>query len=841
MPKRIAHAIAARWKFLLIGLAVAALLVAAGQLLLRVETRLDVLETSQSDSPQWTITQLEVEFLDFQRQIDKARAGDASALEALRRRFDIFYSRVRTMMQSPLYVDLVLAETPRFAEIAATVEAMTALVDAPDARLRAALPEMAAQAAAWRPILRRASVNGNAEAARRAQAAREEMRGLLANLALVLVLLLALLAVLAALFWRQSRINLDRAQANRRIGARLATVIATSPDAIVVTDAAGKVTQMNDAAEHMFGLMQQAATGRPLDDFVRPDGGDPDAPLLPAPGAPEARRHRQARARHADGHDVAVEISVGTPPPGGGEAIRACFLRDITQRIATEDALREARDRAEAADRAKARFLAVMSHEMRTPLNGLLGGVELLRGTPLDAAQAGYADILESSARVLLGHVDDVLDIARIEAGHVALTPGDIDLDALLDEVMRDMTPAAREAGNRLRLMRRPDPLGTIHADAHRVRQILTNLIGNAIKFTRDGRITLEANLAGHGAGREVVFDVSDTGAGIAEGDLGRIFDDFVRIETPGFEHAEGTGLGLGIVRRLAQAMNARVEAESIIGEGSLFRLRLPLPASPAPVATAACAPAPDPCAACRPLDVLIVEDNHVNRFVLRRQIEAEGHRVQEAEDGRAGVAAAMANRFDAILMDLSMPGMDGLQATCAIRASAGPCRDARIVVVTAHVIETDDAACHAAGVDAVITKPVQRAGLLRGLHGTTGSSRAAPQDAPAPVLDAAVIESLRAILSANRVQELLARFRDEGDALLRDRQALAGLDAARASDLAHRLAGAAATLGAPALHQCLEHAVACLGARGDADVAGALEDARRLWPETLGALDRAG
>ena len=240
-------------------------------------------------------------------------------------------------------------------------------------------------------------------------------------------------------------------------------------------------------------------------------------------------------------------------------------------------------------------------------------------------------------------------------------------------------------------------------------------------------------------------------------------------------------------------------------------------------------------------MNILIVDDNAVNRFVLRRQLEAEGHHVQEAETGHAAIGAATDTHFDAILMDLDMPGMDGLDATRAIRASGGPCSDVRIVLVTAHSIENDDAACRAAGVDAVITKPVLRANLLRGLHGDPARPTAPPRDALAPLLDMAVLESLHAVLSPDRLREVLAGFRDEGDALLRDRQALAGLSAAGAAHSAHRLAGAAATLGARALHQRLERAVARLLADGGTDVPEALAGARQLWPETLSALARMG
>ncbi|MTJ04243.1 MAG: response regulator [Sediminimonas qiaohouensis] len=821
-------------QLVLFALVAAASVALAVQLLFRVDDRLEDLSTSRTDNVQWTIAQLEVEFLELQAQLGTARRTGAADLEELRQRFDIFYSRVETMMQSPVYSDLVPRDAPAFRSLSTAIDAMIPLMDGPDEALMQALPAIDARLSELRPILRRASAHGVTEAAARTQATRTEMHGLLVNLSLVMGLLLVSLASLAWLFWRQSRVNLARARVNRQISARLSTIIATSLDAIIVTDPDGRVIEMNEAAERMFGTTQGAVRGTALHDMVRPADDEGEAPpLLPPAQTAGQPARRQLVARHADGHSFDVEMTVGVPRHADG-AIRACFLRDISQRLESEASLREARDRAQAGARAKAQFLAVMSHEMRTPLNGVLGALDLLKHTALDADQRHYAQILESSAQVLLGHVNDVLDVAQIEAGRIDLAPANFALDDLLAELVRDMTPAARRAGNRIILNRTPEPLGEIHADRHRLRQILTNLISNAVKFTRDGTITLDVSIPL--ARSEVVFELSDTGVGIAPERLNQIFDDFARIQTPGFDHVEGTGLGLGIVKRLAQAMNARVGVESLPGEGSMFRLRLPLSPLPAQVATAPATPpehAP-------PMDILIVEDNAINRFVLRRQLEAEGHHVQEAEDGRAGIDAAMAARFDAILMDLSMPGMDGLQATREIRASGGPSSDVRIVVVTAHMIEIGDEACHAAGVDAIITKPVQRADLLHGLYGATDRPAPQPQDAPASILDTAVIDSLRTILSPDRVQDLLVRFRDEGDALLHERQVLEGLDAARAAHLAHRLAGGAATLGARALHQALEQAVARLAADESAVAAAALEDARQLWPETVAALDRA-
>lgn len=830
--KRVPRRFWRRLQFTMFALVAAASVALAAHLLIRVGDRLNSLSTSRMDNVQWTIAQLEVEFLELQAQAARARRADAPDLDRLRQRFNIFYSRVETMQQSPLYSDLVPRVTPGFTTLATRINAMTPLIDGPDAALRAALPDLDARLSGLRPILRRASVQGNAEAARRAQATRNEMHGLLVNLSLVMALLLLSLAALAALFWRQARINLARAKTNRQIGARLSTVIATSLDAIVVTDAQGRVTEANVAAERMFGLTRDAMLGQPLQDMVHPEAGDDDTPLLPSDQNADLPTRRQLVGQHADGHSFAVEMTVGIPREQDG-AIRAYFLRDITERLDTEATLRDARDRAQAGARAKAQFIAVMSHEMRTPLNGVLGALDLLQDTSLDADQRHYVDILESSAQLLLGHVDDVLDVAQIEAGHIDLAMAPFVLDDLLTELVRDMTPVAQQAGNRIILNHTPAPLGKIHADRHRLRQILTNLISNAVKFTRDGTITLDVSISA--AREEAVFELSDTGIGIAPDKLDQVFDDFTRIQTPGFDHVEGTGLGLGIVRRLAQAMNACIEVESLPGEGSMFRLRLPL--SPPRAAASRAAP-PEPLPS---MDILIVEDNAINRFVLRRQLEAEGHRVQEAKDGRAGIDAAMASRFDAILMDLSMPGMNGLQATREIRASSGPCSDVRIVVVTAHMIEVDDEACRAAGVDAIITKPVQRANLLRGLQDAAEQPSPPVQDMPAPLVDAAVIASLRTMLSSARMQDLLARFRHEGDALLRDRQALAGLDAPRAAHLAHRLAGAAATLGARALHQRLEAAVARLTADNDIDVVSALEDARLLWSETVAALDRTG
>jgi len=371
-------------------------------------------------------------------------------------------------------------------------------------------------------------------------------------------------------------------------------------------------------------------------------------------------------------------------------------------------ALRAARDAADRANAGKTRFLAQMSHELRTPLNGVLGLAQVLAQDPaLTGEQRDRAAILEGAGHHLSALLNNVLDHSSIEAGRLEMVPVPTRLSALLDAVAGLTRAAADAKGVALRMDAAEDLPAGVLCDPLRVRQILHNLLGNAVKFTPPGgSVTLSVRWSDGGG---LVLGVTDEGPGVPEEIRGRLFQDYTRGAREAAK-GEGTGLGLAISAGLAQAMGGLIRFSTPpCGRGSLFEAWLPL---------AEAAPPPDapleiPPEAAR-LRVLVVDDLAVNRLVIRAMLEAAGHSVAEAPDGAAALAQiAMEPPHDVVLMDVLMPGMDGLETTRRIRALPGPAAGVRILAVSASALPEEVAACRAAGMDGFLDKPVDRRKLL--------------------------------------------------------------------------------------------------------------------------------
>ncbi|TPG53796.1 response regulator [Roseomonas nepalensis] len=405
-------------------------------------------------------------------------------------------------------------------------------------------------------------------------------------------------------------------------------------------------------------------------------------------------------------------------PGGGSVGIRT----DITQQKRAAADLAAARDAAAAAGAAKSLFLARMSHELRTPLNGVLGMAQALAGDPgLSPLQRERALLLEAAGRHLLGVANDVLDLSHVEAGRMPLRRAPAALAPLLEGCAALIRPAALRAG--IALLTEHDPALPPGAmlDAMRVRQLVLNLLSNAVKFTPDGgRVVLRSRVAGRGA--RLRIEVLDTGPGIPPERRADVFRDFVRLEGAGdTPRAEGFGLGLAIAAGIVEAMGGRIgvedDAEAIArGEtGSLFWVELPLDAAEAPDALPAAGTPP----AARPLRVLVVDDVPTNRLVAQALLERAGHRTELAPGGAEGLeavrgAARCGDPFDLVLMDLSMPGLDGLEAARRLRARpAGEGGAVPVVALTAGVVDADGQACRAAGMNGYLSKPLTREALL--------------------------------------------------------------------------------------------------------------------------------
>jgi PAS domain S-box-containing protein len=445
---------------------------------------------------------------------------------------------------------------------------------------------------------------------------------------------------------------------------------------------------------------------------------------------------------HGQPYEIELEMYCGDGTTrwtiGRGEAIRGAdgrvtrlrgTVQDVNARKRFEDDLRRARDAAMAATRAKSDFLANMSHEIRTPMNGVIGMTELLMNTPLDRMQFAYAETIRTSAMALLTVINDILDFSKIEAGKLTVESVEFNLRMLIAGVADLLAPNVLQKGLDLNYHVANEIPNRLVGDPVRIRQVLTNLAGNAVKFTDRGRIDLDADLIAHDEEVATVrILVRDTGIGIPDSCQAEIFESFTQVEAGNSRRHGGTGLGLAICRRLVTLMGGKIGLETRPDAGSTFWFDLPLghartpredltvPAG-GPTATpdgnalasrSSSSPLPLP-----PLRVLLAEDNDVNRRVAVAMAEQLGCRVDAVINGREALEALKSTTYNVILMDVQMPEMDGFMATAEIRAHERVTgQHVMIVALTAHAMVGDQARCIDAGMDAYISKPIRQQSL---------------------------------------------------------------------------------------------------------------------------------
>ncbi len=503
--------------------------------------------------------------------------------------------------------------------------------------------------------------------------------------------------------------------------AFISEILATMPNLVFVRDAAGNVVFENHATTEL----------RRLSGYMHPTAAQPATPTQEQERASYHARDAQVLAT---GESLAVESSVTlasgeqrcfytarrrlTRADGTHQVL--CVSTDITERQRAEHQLTQAKQDAEAAVQARENFLANMSHEMRTPLNGVLGMTAQLAKTALDARQQEFVRTIRHSGQHLLGVINDVLDMAKITSGKLELEEKAFNLCDSMGEALRPFIAQAQEKGIHFA----GTPLRTTCAypwvlgDPLRLNQILINLVSNAIKFTSPGGrvIVIGEQLAETATQLTVRFSVQDTGIGIAPDKQELIFEGFTQAYADTARLFGGTGLGLSISRALVQQLGGQLTLCSEAGQGSTFAFTLTLPKAPAPVVEAPL-DAYDT-GALRGRHVLVVEDNEINRTVARLLLEGWGVVVDEAEDGAAGVARVRYELpYDAVLMDIQMPGLNGIDATAAIRALPDALRaHTPIIALTANAFRADRDRYLAAGLDACLSKPFEEEDVYRTL-----------------------------------------------------------------------------------------------------------------------------
>ncbi len=503
----------------------------------------------------------------------------------------------------------------------------------------------------------------------------------------------------------------------RQSGAAFVALAESVRVAILTGDASGRITYANAAAERMFGAPRERLCGvhcvdvvadedreriaRGLDEFVAGQGRIAAGAAVPITG------------RRASGETFPAEITLSWFEGAEGRTITA-VINDVTDRHEAEQALRAAREQAERAARGKSDFLAMMSHELRTPMNGVLGMANLLAGTPLGDEQREYLDMIGRSGRSLLRLIDDILDFSKIEAGRVVLEQVPCDVGAIADEVVAMLGVQARAKGLQVDARVVPGTPTAVVTDPGRVRQVLFNLVGNAIKFTPAGAVHVTVSEGDRHDGQVTLrFSVTDTGIGIAEDVQRTLFEKFTQADASTTRRFGGTGLGLAISKGLVEGLGGRIGVTSTVGVGSQFWFTIVAPPAssglevPAPAAAVeAPVESPPRTGTGAGRRVLVAEDNPVNQRVAVRMLEKLGYVVDVAADGRQAVQMAEATPYVAILMDCHMPELDGFEATRLIRERLG--WSVPVLAMTAAGSDDVRERCRAAGMDDFLAKPVQ-------------------------------------------------------------------------------------------------------------------------------------
>jgi len=526
-----------------------------------------------------------------------------------------------------------------------------------------------------------------------------------------------------------------------RLNAQLSAVMETAIDGLIVIDEAGTVQSFNPAAERMFGYKAEEVIGQNVRMLMpEPYRGEHDGYLRNYVETGKSKIigvGREVPGRRKDGSVFPIELGI-SPMRVGNRRLFLGMTSDISRKKAIErkkeeqfieelkrsnEELMQARAAAEEATAAKSEFLANMTHELRTPLNSIVGFSGLLAESPvLSPKDRRFAKIIDGSSQSLLALVNDILDFSSLEAGAVTLRPAPFSLPHLVENIAASFSLAAEEKGLKLKV-ERGNAVGPAHlGDALRLHQVLLNLVNNAVKFTPEGSVTIALSaIEQPGADQHIRIEVRDTGIGIAPDKVEKMFGRFAQADASIHNRFGGTGLGLAISKRLVEMMGGTIGMQSAEGKGTTVWLELTLPCVE-PAALTDRGATEEQAVPTKALRILVADDVDLNRDLVTAVLTPLGHRVDEATDGAEAIEAVKAANYDLVLMDIQMPGMDGLAATRAIRAMPG-FSDLPIVAMTAQGLTAQCEACREAGMDDYLAKPITPTALVAMLDKWTGGS----------------------------------------------------------------------------------------------------------------------
>ncbi len=846
--------IARRFKIAVLSLVIATAFAALVFLGIQVRTELNNLRIASSDNTQWNLSQLEVEVLVFQHAIRDILSDDdpEASLATVRKRFDLLYSRHATLSQNRIFHGLSPDDEASLAlmEIDQFLQDTVKIIDGPDTELHNSLAAIFQKSLSMRTLARRIALDGITLNAVNSEFQRNVISTLLLRTSLLASALILFLSIALVMLFNQFGVSERERTRYQKSNARLQSILESSLDAIVVADGEGNITDYNDAAAKIFGYTRTEAMGMHFSDIVyftqRPEIEDTKLQKLVRDGLPRyvEKGLVELDAIRKTGDKIPIEVSIAATNAENGISY-VSFLRDISERTRAQNELRNARDVALAADQEKSNFLAIMSHEMRTPLIGVMGTLDLMETTQLSSNQARYVDIAKKSGSLLLRHINDVLDIAKAEAGKLELN-NDIFVPAeLIDEIVSTNQTLANARGNTLIAQDQIGDSTQIVGDKFRLQQVILNLVGNAIKFTTQGKIHIESYRQISETGDWVVFQVQDDGIGISEANQTNIFDDFVTVDRSYRRSSEGTGLGLSICRLMIEAMDGEIELESQLGEGSTFRAKIPYREPTDQEKRAAETilekkDSPTGLPTQSSLNILVVEDNQINRSVLRETLEVKGHSVTEATNGEEAVYLATSVSYDAILMDVSMPVMDGITATRMIRRSDGPSRATDIIGLTAHAMPAEQKSFRAAGMDLCLTKPVSAHDLEQVLSRKHHDPDKAIQTfSSSNLIDRSLLVDLMTLLSAEKFHETYAKFSSEVETCLRKIDIPKSPEEFQNAAAAfHKLSGSCGVFGARALHECASKIETACRNKSREIFVSHTQELPSIWAETREEID---